>query len=110
MGENEFCSNCPQEHDCKTTYELLGKVKGPSVAIRAIVAFLVPIAVFIAALAAFQGVLEKNIENKDGRVAISAFLAICVTFVCIMILKYADKRLMQKKEQSCKQKETENRN
>lgn len=110
MDKNEFCSNCPQENDCKTTYELLGKVKGPSVAIRAIVAFLVPIAVFIAALAAFQGLGEKTIENDNGRVALSAFLAICVTFACIMILKFADKRLLHKKEQSCEQKETENRN
>ena len=109
MSENEFCSNCPQENDCKTTYELLGKVKGPSVAIRAIVAFLVPIAVFIAALAAFQRLLEKIVKNDDGRVALSAFLAICITFACIMILKIADKRLLHKKDQSCKQKETENR-
>lgn len=110
MDENEFCSSCPQKHDCKTTYELVGKVKGPSVAIRAIVAFLVPIAVFIAALAAFQRFFEKTIENKDGCVALSAFFAICITFACIMILKYADKRFFQKKELSCKQKETENRN
>lgn len=110
MDENEFCSNCPQENDCKTTYELLGKAKGPPVAIRAIVAFLVPIAVFIATLAAFQKLGEKIIENKDGRVALSAFLAICITFACIMILKYTDKRLLHKKDQSCKQKETENQN
>lgn len=109
MDEHEFCSSCPQENDCKRTYELLGKVKGPSVAIGAIVAFLVPIAVFIAALAAFQGLGKKTIENDNGRVALSAFLAICVTFACIMILKIADKRILQKKQSICKQKETENR-
>ncbi len=107
MDDQEFCSSCHQKNDCKSTYEKLGKVKGPSVAIRAIIAFLVPIGVFITALAAFERLFEKAIENRDGRVALSALLALGVTLVCIMVLKFAGKRFSIRKD---RQKETENRN
>lgn len=107
MDDQEFCSNCRQQNDCKTTYEKLGKVKGPSVAIRAIIAFLVPIAVFIAALAAFERLFEKTIAGRDARVALSALVALCITLACIMALRFAEKRFSTKKD---RQKETENRN
>lgn len=107
MDNQEFCSNCRQKNDCKTTYEKLGKVKSSSVAIRAIIAFLVPIAVFIAAMAAFGKLFEKTIDSKDARVALSALLALCITLACIVVLKFADKRFSIRKD---RQKETENRN
>lgn len=107
MDNQEFCSSCRQKNDCKTTYQKLGKVKGPSVAVKAIIAFLVPIGVFIAALAGFEKLFEKTIEGKNARVALSALLALTVTLACIMILKFADRRFSINKD---RQKETENRN
>ena len=106
MDKEEFCSGCGQKNDCKETYEKLGKVKGPSVAIRAIIAFLVPIAVFIMALAGFERLFEKAVESKDGRVALSALAALCITLACVMILRFVDNRFSSKKD---RQKEAENR-
>ena len=106
MDKDEFCSGCHQKNDCKEAYERLGKVKGPSVAIRAIIAFLVPIAVFIIALAGFERLFGKVVESRDGRVALSALAALFITLACIMILRFADKRFSSKRDG---QKEAENR-
>ena len=54
MTENKFCGNCNQKHNCGSIYHQLGNIKGPSVVVKVVVAFLLPLVVFIFSLAAFQ--------------------------------------------------------
>jgi hypothetical protein len=93
MVQEDFCSRCPQSHDCKAVYERLGGSQGPNVATKVVVAFLLPIAVFIAALALFDHVLAKVIAGKNTRIAAGFALAACASFVFILIVRMVNVRL-----------------
>jgi hypothetical protein len=74
MAKDEFCSNCAQSRNCSAVYEHLGKSQAPSVVCKALVAFLLPIAVFIVALAIF-GQLAGPIASFA---AAAAAVGICI--------------------------------
>lgn len=87
MFQQKFCQDCSQRHKCQEVYQQLGKVQGPSVVSKVLVAFLLPIMVFIGALAAFEGILAKVINSKEPRTVISFLLALVATAVYILIIK-----------------------
>ena len=95
MAEEDFCSRCPQSRDCKAVYEQLGKSQGPNVVTKVVVAFLLPIAVFIAALAVFDHALAKVIAGKNVRIAAGFALAVCVSFVCVLVVRMINVRLVK---------------
>ena len=84
MAEQEFCKGCNQKHDCQEVYQQLGGSKGPSVVFKVIVAFLVPLLVFIVSLAVFEAVLADSITMKELRAAFSFLLALSVTFIFVV--------------------------
>ncbi len=81
------CSDCTQAHDCKSTYEQLGRQEGPSVVWRAIVAFMLPIAVFIASLAIFGKIFEGAIESEKQRIGLSFISSVVITFISIIVIR-----------------------
>jgi hypothetical protein len=85
--ESESCRYCPEKHKCQEIYEELGKAKGPSVALKVVAAFLVPLVVFIGSLAVFEGISAKIANTKALQTIISLLLALSVTFVCILVIK-----------------------
>jgi len=87
MSEQNICEDCKQKHDCQRIYEQLGDVEGPSVVIKVIVAFLLPLVVFIVSLAVFQEIFAKAISSQRVQTALSLLLALLVTFVCILIVR-----------------------
>jgi len=89
MSEQEYCRHCHERHDCREVYRQLGKAEGPSVVLKVVAAFLVPLVVFIVSLAVFEGVLAKVVNPGALRTGISALLAVSVTFVCILVIKVA---------------------
>jgi len=89
MVQQKFCEDCNQNHDCRKVYRQLGNTKSPSVAAGAMVAFLLPILVFIGSLAAFEAIL--------ARTALSFLLALFVTSVCILIIKVINRQLSKNK-------------
>jgi hypothetical protein len=89
MAQQKFCQDCNQKHDCREAYQQLSNTKGPSVAAGAVVAFLLPILVFIASLAAFEAIL--------ARTGLSFLLALFVTSVCILIIKVINRQLSKNK-------------
>ncbi len=93
MAEKDFCSGCPQSRDCKAVYEQLGNSKGPGVARTAITVFLLPIAVFIAALAVSDHVFKQAVTGKNLRIMVGFALAGCASFICILIVKAVNVRL-----------------
>jgi len=80
----QFCRNCGSARDCKEIYRRLGNAKGPSVALKAAIAFLLPIAVFIAAFAVFDKIFAEAIKSTSVCTAISLLLAGLVSFVCVI--------------------------
>jgi len=91
MAQQEFCEDCKQKHDCQRIYEQLGDVEGPSVVIKVIVAFLLPLVVFIVSLAAFQQIFAKAISSQRVQTAFSFLLALVVTFICILVIRVVNR-------------------
>ncbi|MEN8128178.1 MAG: hypothetical protein ABFR90_10300 [Planctomycetota bacterium] len=86
MKNNDNCSGCAHKDGCRLMYEKLGKAKGPNVAIKAIVAFLVPIGVFIGGLAGSQRLLSGRFEEKTLTL-VSFLLALCLTLLVVFVMR-----------------------
>ena len=89
MTEEKFCQDCDQRQNCREVYQKLGKTKGPSVVFNALAAFLLPILVFIASLAAFEAIF--------GKAGLSFVLGLSVTFVSILIIKAINSQISKNK-------------
>jgi len=62
----------------------MGKAQGPSVVFKVIVAFLLPLIVFIASLAAFEKILSKTVDTKELQTVFSLLVAVAVTFIFVV--------------------------
>jgi len=91
MAQLKSCQECDQRHQCQEIYQQLGKAQGPSVAFKAIVAFLLPLVVFIVTLAIFEKILAKVIDIKQLRIALDFLLALSVTLAVILINRQLNK-------------------
>ena len=87
MTQIKFCQECNQKHNCQDIYQQMGKAKGPSVAFKAAIAFLLPILVFIVNLAIFEKFLIKIIKTEPLRIALDFLLALLVTLGFILTNK-----------------------
>ena len=87
MTEPKFCQECNQKHHCQDVYQQIGEAKGPSVAFKAITAFLLPILIFIVGLVLFEKILVKITDSKQLRTALDFLLAMSVTFAFIFVRK-----------------------
>ena len=91
MGEAKSCNGCSEAHDCKKIYEQLGRDGGPSVAMKVIMAFALPIVLFLAALATLGHLLhERLVERYETPVVF--FLALSVTTGVMLAVSFAFKR------------------
>ncbi|HUV67868.1 MAG TPA: hypothetical protein VMW24_28520 [Sedimentisphaerales bacterium] len=85
MTEQDSCRSCVQKHECQRVYEQIGNTSGSSVAVKVSLAFLLPLVVFIAALAASQRVLAGVAE--PAQTAISLALALASALGCILAVR-----------------------
>jgi len=88
----KFCDKCEQRSRCQDVHKQLGSSKGPSVTLKVITAFLLPLLVFIVAIAAFETILNKLTINKRIQTAISFVLAFLTTFVFILVVRLLNRR------------------
>lgn len=91
MTEAKWCDGCSQAHDCKRVYERLGHIEGPSVALKATIAFVFPIGVFTAALGLF-GRLLHHVVASQYRTLCAFALALSVTAVVMLVVSLIAKR------------------
>jgi uncharacterized membrane protein len=96
MELDKNCSKCTQKSTCQSVYEAMGKHKGPSVALKVIVVFLLPILMFISGLVICEYYLK--IENKSIKTAISALLSAVLAFIYVLIAKAVIARQSKKKD------------
>ncbi|MHC4325388.1 MAG: SoxR reducing system RseC family protein [Planctomycetota bacterium] len=71
----------------------MGNESGSSVALKAVLAFLLPLIVFIVSLAAAERLLVRAINIEGAQTALSLLLALLVTFMCIFITRILSKQL-----------------
>jgi len=76
-------------------YEQLTSVKGPSVAVKVVLAFLLPLVVFIVSLAVFERILAGSLDGEQLRAAMTFVLALLATLACIFIVKFANRHFGQ---------------
>lgn len=93
MGDEQFCERCSQRHDCREIYGKLGSAEGPSLTLRVVVAFLIPILVFILSLGVFEKVLGGITERAALRTAASLSGAVIVTLAWIFTVRAIGRRL-----------------
>lgn len=106
MNQQEFCQDCHHKHDCRQIYRQLGHTSCPPVVHKVIVAFLLPLIVFIVSLAVFDKIFITAGSNnlfsaqngspsnvQELKTAIGFFLALIITVVCVIITKLLTKRL-----------------
>jgi len=86
MKTDDTCSGCGQKETCRLAYEKMGRAEGPNVAWKAIVAFLVPIAVFISVLAGSQQLLQGRFE-ENMLILASFILALCITLLVVFVIR-----------------------
>ena len=87
MVQQDWCRQCNQRQDCGKVYEQLGRIEGPSVLKKVILAFLLPLVVFVVSLAVFEKAFAGVISAGPGRSALSFAAALLVTFLCIIMTR-----------------------
>ena len=93
MEDKEFCESCNQKESCGVIYEKIGNIKGPSVTLKVITAFLIPLLAFISSLIACDGFLNRFIVNEKLKTISSILVALIVTLIVVIVIK---KRTRQK--------------
>jgi len=69
----------------------MGGNKGPSIAFKAAIAFLLPMIAFVVILAIAEANFANVVNNKLLQTAITVLLALTVTFILVLIIKAIDK-------------------
>ena len=87
MVQHDLCRQCNQRQDCGKVYEQLGKMEGPSIVKKVILAFLMPLVVFTGSLAVFERIFSGMITVGQSLSALSSASALALTFVCILLTK-----------------------
>ena len=93
MDDQDICQGCGQKNRCEQAYQALGRREGPSVVTSVIIALLVPLIVFIAALAISQKIIVEYVDTQHWQSLISFVIAMAVTGVCVVSIKLARGRL-----------------
>jgi len=76
-------------------YEQLTNAKGPSVVVKVVLAFLLPLVVFIVSLAVFEKILAGSFDGGQLRAAVAFVLALVATLACIFIVKFINRHFGQ---------------
>ena len=95
MTQPNQCDGCSQADGCKEAYRQLGCAEGPSVTLTVLVAFLLPLVLFIVSLGAFGGWLEGRVA-ESYRTLLALILALLVT-TGLMLAVQAVSRLRSRK-------------
>jgi hypothetical protein len=84
MADQEFCQSCEQNRNCRQLYQQLGHSKGPSVTVKVVTAFLLPLVVFIISLAVFKRLLVGLMASGWLEDVLSFLSSAMVTFGCVL--------------------------
>jgi uncharacterized membrane protein (DUF485 family) len=93
MKQNEFCEKCGDRLRCQDAFRQMGKTQGKHVVRNIILAFLLPIVIFIGVLAISQQLLINHIVSDGLRTTVSVLLSLAVTFVYVLIARVISRRL-----------------
>jgi hypothetical protein len=94
MDKNtDNCAGCNQKERCGRIYEKLGKSEGPNVTRPVILAFLLPMVVFIGSLAGATQFLQDRLQGT-ALIVVTFSAAFAVTLATVIII-WAVRRLFK---------------
>jgi len=85
--EQQQCQNCDQKHNCQEVYKQLGQSTAPSVLTKVILAFLLPLVLFIFSIVMAERLLIEKLKSDATRNLAVFALAIAVVFLYLIVLK-----------------------
>jgi hypothetical protein len=96
MEQQHFCQDCHQKDDCQEIYRRLGGSKCPPVFLKVIVAFLLPMVIFIISIAIFDRILTGSgwsflHSSQSLQTVATFFMALITTVVFILFEKLLEK-------------------
>lgn len=97
MADEKFCQGCHQKHNCQEVYEHLSKMEGHSIVLKVVVAFLLPILVFISSVAMFEGLFSKIIQSEKLQTIAGLLLALVVSTAFVLIAKLINRNSVKNK-------------
>jgi heme A synthase len=93
MKQQKLCQDCNQKHNCQDIYQQLGHAKCPSVTLKAVTAFLLPLAVFIGALAVFETFSDQSANAGHLHILLGFLLAISAALIMVISIKVINRKL-----------------
>ncbi len=87
MDKEILCSRCGRQHSCSRIYNELAASGAPSVTTKVVVAFLLPLLVFIITLAVSGRLLTHLIKSGELRMVADLLLALPVTCIYIFVAR-----------------------
>jgi hypothetical protein len=95
MKTDTYCSQCDHKETCREVYSKLGRYEGPSVFWDVLIAFIVPITVFIGSLAACQRLLQHLLDEAWLNL-VGAGIGLCLSTVFVLAAKGLRNRYTKK--------------
>ena len=93
MAEEKLCQECTEKSGCRQIYHQMGNSKEPSIALKVVNAFLLPLVVFIVALATLEKVFAEIADTKEVVATISCAAAMVLTLGLILAIKVIGKKI-----------------
>jgi len=87
MAKEKNCEQCKQRHKCVDVFCALGESTSPSITLKVIQAFLLPIVVLLVSLAAGEHIFKGYISQESLRTVIVALFALAITAAAVLIIK-----------------------
>jgi len=97
MAEEKFCQGCHHKHRCQEVYEHLSHIQGAGVVFKVILAFFLPIVVFIGCLAVFEEILAKVIQSEELQTIAGLLLALVVSSAFVFITRVITREFVKNK-------------
>ena len=85
--EEKNCQGCRYRHTCEEVYNKLGHSKACPVTLKIILAFLLPLIVFIASIALFERIFSRALNAEWLVLILSLFTAVSITLVLASVVK-----------------------
>ncbi len=99
MTRPDQCDGCSQADGCQQVYRRLGDIEGPSVTRAVLVAFLLPLVLFIASLGTCDWLLQSRIAGSF-RTPLALILALLVTAGLMLALRAVSRLCAGKRSQN----------
>lgn len=86
-GDFDHCESCPTRHECKSVYEHIGHSRAPSVVLKALSAFILPIMLFIAAAVLVQHTLAGRAVSANTAAVPASVAGAAAVLIYIGLVK-----------------------